>query len=475
MIPPQTKRPNILFILIDDMGWRDLACCGSDFYETPHLDRLAAGGMRFTQAYASCPVCSPTRASILTGKYPAAVGVTNYIDWGGRTHPARGKLIDAPYIKYLPLNETSLATALREGGYRTWHVGKWHLGGPDYYPERHGFDVNIGGCEWGMPIRGYFSPWQIPGMPDGPAGKYLTDHLTDEAIRLIREHDGARPFFMYMSHYAVHIPIQAPADLVAKYQAKARRLGLDQVKALEEDGPFPCEHKKDKRIVRRLIQSDPVYAAMVENLDTNTGRLLQALEDSGQAGNTIVIFTSDNGGLATSEGSPTTNLPLAEGKGWMYEGGTREPLIVRWPGVIAPGATCGCPVTSPDFYPTLLEAAGLSPRPEQHTDGVSLMPLLRGGASLEREAIFWHYPHYGNQGGTPGCSTRCGDHKLIEFFEDGRLELYNLRDDPGEKRNLASERPEVTRRLHALLKDWRERVNALLPQPNPDYVSPPAP
>jgi len=464
-------RPNLLLILLDDYGWSDTACYGSSFYETPNLDRLAASGMRFTDAYAACPVCSPTRASLLSGKYPANVGVTDWIDWGKRSHPCRGRLIDAPYIDHLPETETCLATALREGGYATWHVGKWHLGRETHFPAQHGFDVNIAGCMWGCPIKGYFSPWQIPNYPDsGPAGEYLTDRLTDEAIRLVRQHDASRPFFLNLWHYAVHTPIQAKPEDVARFTAKAHRLGLDQVPAIEPGDRFPTEHKQHLRIQRRRLQSDPTYAAMVWNLDWNVGRLLAALEDAGQLDHTLVLFTSDNGGLATAEGSPTCNAPLAEGKGWMYEGGTREPLIAAWPGVIAPGTTCDVPVTSLDFYPTLLDAAGLPPRPTQHQDGVSFLPLLRGATSLDREAIFWHYPHYGNQGGTPGSSIRAGDWKLIEFFEGGRLELYNLREDLGERHNRAAGEPRRVQLLHAQLTAWRQRMNAKLPLPNPTHI-----
>jgi arylsulfatase A-like enzyme len=462
-----TKRPNFVFILMDDMGWKDLVCYGSEFYETPNLDRLAAESMRFTDAYAACPVCSPTRASVLSGKYPANVGVTNYI--GGH---ARGKLIDAPYIDHLPLEETNLAQALGEAGYATWHVGKWHLGNPPYYPQKQGFDVNVGGCHWGMPMNGYFSPWDIPGLENEPAGTYLTDHLTDQAMALIESHEAEQPFFLNLWYYSVHIPIQAKEALIEKYRTKAHQMGLDELDPFEIGGFFPCEHKADKRIVRRLVQSDPVYAAMVESVDTNIGRLLDALERAGCAEDTVILFTSDNGGLATAEGSPTCNAPLAEGKGWMYEGGTREPLLVRWPGVIEPGSVCTVPVTSPDFYPTMLEMAGLDLRPRQHTDGVSLVPLLRGGDTLDREAIFWHYPHYGNQGGTPGSSVRAGDYKLIEFFEDGSVELYNLREDIGEDHDLSEEEPEVTARLRGMLSTWRARAEAKTPQPNPEYVPP---
>ena len=461
--------PNFVFILIDDLGWKDLGCYGSEYYETPNLDRLAREGMCFTDAYASCPVCSPTRASVLSGKYPATVGVTDWVDWGNHVHPARGKLIDVPYIDHLPLEEKSPATALREGGYNTWHVGKWHLGGEPYYPDKHGFDVNVAGCEWGMPWHGYFSPYDIPTLENGPEGEYLTDRLTDEAIQLI-EHNHGKPFFLNLWYYSVHIPIQAKQETIERFEAKAKAMGLDRVEPFEEGDFFPCEHKKDQRIVRRLIQSDPAYAAMVYSLDENIGRLLEAIDRAGQAENTVIIFTSDNGGLATAEGSPTSNAPLSEGKGWMYEGGTREPLIVRWPGVVEAGSQCSVPVTSTDFYPTMLQAAGLDLMPEQHCDGVSLLPLLEGADSLQREAIFWHYPHYGNQGGTPGSSVRAGDYKLIEFFEDGHVELYNLREDIGEEQDLADSEPQLARQLKEMLARWREKVQAKIPEPNPDYV-----
>ena len=460
------RKPNFLFILIDDMGWKDLGCYGSGFYETPNLDRLCGEGVSFTDAYAACPVCSPTRASVLTGKYPARLGITTWINWRGGGD--KGKLLSAPYVNHLPLEERTIARLLKDAGYRTYHVGKWHLGTQPYWPEHHGFDVNVGGCEWGMPLHGYFSPWRIPGLADGPPGSYLTDHLTDAAIALI-EDNGDAPFFLHLPYYSVHIPIQVQQAYVDKYEAKARDLGLDRVKALEEGEAFPVEHKKHLRVVRRLLQSDPVYAGMVERLDHNIGRVLEALARTGQAQDTVVIFTSDNGGLATAEGSPTSNAPLSEGKGWMYEGGTREPLIVRWPGVVAPGSRCAAPVTSTDFYPTMLEMAGLDPLPEQHCDGLSLVPLLTGAGPLDREAIFWHYPHYGNQGGTPGSSVRAGDYKLIEFFEDGSLELYNLREDIGEADNLLQELPQLAAHLKGVLSDWRQRVAARIPEPNPEY------
>jgi len=458
------SKTNFLFILIDDLGCRDLTSFGSTFYETPRLDRLAAEGMRFERAYASCPVCSPTRASIMSGKYPAHVGITQWI--GGHSE---GKLLDVPYLHYLPLEEKSLASALRDGGYQTWHVGKWHLGDEPFYPEHHGFDVNIGGCHSGQPGKdGYFSPYNVPVSP-GPEGEYLTDRLTDEAIRLVRERDQSRPFFLHLSHYAVHTPLAAPAALVEKYERKARKMGLDQRDPLVKGENFACLHKQEQQITRRVFQSHAVYAAMIENLDWNIGRLLDALRAAGLEDDTLVIFTSDNGGLATAEGSPTCNFPFSEGKGWTYEGGTRVCQLARWPGVIAPRSSCATPVTSTDFYPTLLEAAGLPLLPQQHSDGTSLLPLFKGAEKLAREAIFWHYPHYSNQGGTPAASVVCGAWKLILNFEDNLVELFNLDFDPGEKNNLAAAEPQRAAHMLKLLKDWQTSIEARIPEPNPDY------
>lgn len=463
------QRPNMVLVLVDDLGWRDLGCFGSPFYETPHLDRLAQQAMRFTDAYAAAPVCSPTRASILTGKYPARVGVTDWIDSAGETHPARGRVIDAPYIKHLPRREHNLAHALRDAGYQTWHVGKWHLGGDEHLPEHQGFDRNVGGANVGSPGgNGYFSPWSVPGLEDAavPEGTHLDDYLTEQAIELIRRRDADRPFFLNLWPYLVHTPIEGKAEQIEKYRAKARALGLDRENPLEEGEHFPCEHKRHLRVTRRRCQSDPTYASMVQTLDANIGALRAALEAEGIADDTVIVFTSDNGGLATAEGSPTCNAPLNEGKGWMYEGGNREPTIVHWPGVTAPDSICTAPITSPDFYPTLLEIAGVDPLPEQHVDGVSFAPALRGEPT-ERGPIFWHYPHYGNQGGTPGCAVREGDYKLIEFFEDGRIELYDLRNDIGESHDISRQQPQRAAQMRARLQQWLAEVEAKFPEPNP--------
>jgi len=454
------EHPNFLFILIDDLGWMDLGCYGSSFYETPNLDKLASEGIRFTNAYASCPVCSPTRASILTGKYPATLGLTQFI--GGSTE---GKLIEPPYIDHLPLNEMSLATTLKENGYQTWHVGKWHLGGEAYYPEKHGFDVNIAGCEWGAPIHGYFSPWRIPTLKDVPERrKYLTDHLTDEAIKLVFNSDD-KPFFLNMWYYCVHVPIQAKKENTKYYREKAKKIGQKNLNPFVIGENFPCTHKKDLFVKRRIVQSDPKYAAMIHSLDENIGRLIETLEDVGKRDNTVIIFYSDNGGLSTAEGSPTCNAPLSEGKGWMYEGGTRVPLIINCPTIATPGQLCNAPITSTDFYPTILEIANIPLMPKQHCDGVSFLPLLKQEKTYNRGPIFWHFPHYGNQGGTPSSSILVDDYKLIKFYENDHLELYNLKNDISEKNNIVSKELERANQLDKILRDWIKKSKALFPRP----------
>lgn len=451
------KKPNFVFILMDDLGQRDISCYGSTFYETPNIDRLAAEGMRFTDAYASCPVCSPTRASILSGKYPARLKLTEWI--GGNRH---GKLRSADYIKQLPLEELTLAEALREAGYATGFVGKWHLGKEDYYPDRNGFDINIAGNDHGSPPS-YFWPYENAkgdyklDLAGGKEGEYLTDRLTDEAIKWM-ESRKERPFLLYLSHYAVHNPQQAKPELVEKYKKK-----------LESTPPAQQRFARDLGRDVRQVQDSPVYAAMVQSMDESVGRIMDKLRQLELHESTVVIFTSDNGGLSTAEGTPTSNAPLRAGKGWCYEGGIREPLIIKWPGVTKPGSTCDVPVTSTDFYPTMLEMAGLPLRPRQHLDGISLAPVLRGVGKLDRQAIYWHYPHYSNQGGPPSAAVRSGDWKLIEFFEDGHVELYNLREDIAEKNDLANRHPQKAKELTDMLHRWLKDVDAAMPTPNPSW------
>jgi arylsulfatase A-like enzyme len=452
-------RPNIVFILADDLGTMDLGCYGSRFYETPNLDRLAARGMRFTQAYAACPVCSPTRASILTGKYPARVGVTDYINPPGNNQPAKWtrntRLLPAAYRDRLAVEERTLAEALKEAGYATGHFGKWHLGPGGFYPENQGFDVNKGGCEKGA--TPHFPPYALPNLPDGPTGEYLADRLTDEALQFV-DANRDRPFFLYLPFYDVHTPLVSKPEVVEKYRKKAEKLP-----------PGTPRFRHEGASEDRRVQDHAVYAAMMECLDQDIGRLLARLDSLGIAEHTIVIFFSDNGGLSTAEGAPTSNAPLRAGKGWLYEGGIREPLLVRWPGVTRPGSLCDVPVISTDFYPTLLEAAGLPLRPRQHRDGVSLVPLLKGTGQPAPRPFFWHYPHYGNQGGAPGGIVRAGDEKLIEFYEDMRVELYNLHDDPGEQHDLAAQKPEKVKALRDQLHAWRAANRAIMPAPNPNF------
>ena len=445
--------PNFVFFLVDDMGWKDAVCYGSSFYETPNIDRLARGGMRFTDAYAACPVCSPTRASIMSGKYPARLNLTDFLV--GRR---RGKLNPAKYIHQLPLEEVTIAETLKEAGYATFFAGKWHMGGEGFWPEDQGFDVNKGGCERGGPYGGkrYFSPYGNPRLEDGPEGEHLPDRLASETAAFIESHKDV-PFLTYLSFYSVHTPLMARADLKRKYEAKAKTVQAGEIWGVE-----------GARKVR-LVQDHAVYAGMIEAMDQAVGKVLNALDRLNLANDTVVILMSDNGGLSTSEGHPTSNLPLRAGKGWLYEGGIREPMIIKWPGVVKPGSMCSEPVISTDFYPTMLDMAGLRQKPKQHIDGVSFVPLLRGRKSLARKAIFWHYPHYGNQGGSPGGAVRAGDYKLIEFYEDNRVELYNLKADIGEKNNLADEMPEKAAELLNMLKAWRKEVDAQMPTPNPGY------
>ncbi|MGE3308574.1 MAG: sulfatase [Limisphaerales bacterium] len=451
---------NVVFFLVDDLGYMDIgANHPGTFYETPNIDGLAKQGMRFTSGYAACPVCSPTRASILTGRYPQRTGVTDYI---GAAQPAAWKrptrLLPAPYADRLALEEVTLAESFRGRGYATFFAGKWHLGPDTHWPEHQGFDVNKGGIDRGGPYGGdkYFSPYGNPRLPDGPPGEHLPDRLASETVSFIEEHRD-RPFLAYLSFYSVHTPLMSRADLRAKYEAKAGRL-----KPAGEEWGVEGERK-----VRR-IQNHAVYAGMVQAMDEAVGKVLKTLDRTGLSDRTVVVFMSDNGGLSTSEGHPTSNLPLRAGKGWLYEGGIREPWIIRAPGVTRPGSVCDTPVISMDFFPTLLELAGLPAEPASHRDGMSLVPLLKGGA-LDRGPLFWHYPHYGNQGGAPGGAVRDGDWKLIERYEDGRLELFNLRRDIGETTDLSAKEPDKVRTLLAALKSWRADVGARMPTPNPNF------
>ncbi len=448
-----TPRMNIVLFLIDDLGWKDLGCQGSTYYQTPNIDRLAGEGVRFTDAYAACSVCSPTRAAILTGKYPARLLLTDWIP-SGRWDP-QARLREGRTLRSLPLEEHTLPETLREAGYRTASIGKWHLGGePFSMPRHHGFDVNIGGDSHGAPGNYFFpyngnwavpttdlrSPWNV--LPDGKPGEYLTDRLTDEAVTFLREHR-EQPFFLYFPHYGVHTPLQAPEEMTARYE----RVPPDQQ------------------------QGKPVYAAMVESIDQSVGRVLETLAELSLDQNTLVIFTSDNGGYAKA----TSNSPLRANKGTSYEGGIRVPLIIRWPGVSEAGRIVQTPVISTDLYPTCLAAAGLPLRPTQHLDGINLQPLLAGDATLDRTSLYWHYPHYNQHPfSVPSSVIRQGPWKLIENFDPPGIELYNLADDLGETHNLVDIQPAIAEELRQELDAWRLEVRADMMQPNPDAAPEPA-
>lgn len=460
------KKLNFILINIDDLGWRDLSCFGSRYYETPNIDRLAEQGMKFANAYAACAVCSPTRASIMTGRYPARIGVTDWIhhlDEKGKMaledgkNPAKyvgsksRKLLCPPNPYWMELDEITIAEMLQSAGYTTCHIGKWHLGYEAWFPDKQGFDINIGGCEIGQPPT-YFDPYylnevrpSIPTLPPREEGEYLTDRESDETVRFIKEH-GDRSFFLNMCHYAVHTPLQGKKELVTKYEAK-----------------------------EKTNQKNSAYAAMIESVDRAVGRIMAVLDELNLHRRTVIIFTSDNGGLQEykiSRGGllehATDNAPLRSGKGYPYEGGIRVPLIIRWPGMVEAGAVCDVPVTSIDFFPTICESVGLSLPADRVIDGESLLPVMKQTGSLRRKTIFWHFPHYRGEI-VPYSIIRKEEWKLIKRYEGKLFELFNLREDLGEREDLSERFPEKVRELHAELNAWLKNTHAKLPRKNPDY------
>ncbi|MCH2181760.1 MAG: sulfatase [Mariniblastus sp.] len=498
------RLPNIVFFLVDDLGWRDLGCYGSPLYETPHLDRLAQDGVRFTDAYATCHVCSPTRASILTGKYPARLGLTDWIP--GRRNFDFQKLINVENIQQLPLAEVTLAEALREHGYATGHFGKWHLGEDPAGPLQQGFDVQVPRWNKGWPRAGYHAPFKLDGLDDRP-GDYLTDRLTDEALKFI-DQNREQPFFLYLSHFAVHDPIQGRSDLVNKYRAKLQGLTLPNGPSFllegNPDDPRPLSRDRlgdliqqpefapyqvlPQRTVKIKQHQDNVeFAGMVESMDESLGRVLAKLEALGLTEQTMIVFFSDNGGMSAANfGRPdrvvsaeqldraysTSNLPLRGAKGWLYEGGIRVPMIVKWPGQAKAGTVCAEPVISTDFYPTLLEMAGLPPRPEQAVDGKSFVASLQG-EPVDRGPIYWHFPHYSNHGmQSPGGAIRVGNYKLLEYFENDTVQLFDLTSDLGEQHDLAARQPAKVAELRSRLHDWRGRLGARMNRPQREPESP---
>ncbi len=469
-----TPPPNILFLLADDLGWADLGCYGSTFYETPNLDRLAREGVRFTFFYTAGSICSPTRSSLMTGKYPVRTGITDWIP--GMKIPSRAHLAPEPTKRVLDPREFTLGRAFRDGGYETFYVGKWHLGPTAAGLAMYGFDHYMGaeGEEEGGDAPPAAARKAKRGGDDS-AGKgqrnagsqpiprqETTDRFTEAAIAYLENRDSSKPFFLMLSYHDVHTPIHPAPETIAHYRAKQA--------ALPESPPPIIEHNGRTR----PRQDDAGYATRVAKLDDSLARLRVSLEKLGLSENTIVVFASDNGGLSTKgQPGPTSNLPLRAGKGWLYEGGIRAPLIVHVPHASNAGTTCGTPVISNDIYPTFLELAGLPARPAQHVDGISVAALVRGDAAPQRPTLYWHYPHYHGSTWRPGAAIRDRDWKAIEFYDPQGVELYNLRDDPDETRNLAFANPAKANELLGKLHAWQKASGAIMPAPNPAYKAKP--
>ncbi len=444
---------NVIIILADDLGWADLGCYGADVHKTPNIDRFASQGVRFTQAYASASVCSPTRAALLTGKYPARLHMTVWFEQSQRP-PGNHKLIPPVTVGNLPHAEITLAERLREAGYFTAHIGKWHIGAASHYPQTQGFDVNIGGTFWGAPST-FFYPYRgrwsnseelryVPHLEWGQTGEYLTDRLTDEALATI-DRAADRPFFLHLAYHTVHTPIEGKPEVVDRFAKEIR----------------PEHHHQNAG-----------YAAMVHSLDENVGRILRKLEELGIDEHTLVIFTSDNGGFVNSHRGQqvTNNHPLRSGKGSLYEGGIRVPLIVRLPGATPNATVCEEVVLSMDLHPTIAAMTGCQAEDgDDVLDGLDVSPLLKDPSSrLDRDAVFFHYPHY-YPTTTPVSAVRSGPWKLLEYYEDDHAELYHLEDDPGEANDLAAQRPGLVKQLRRQLASWREEVDAQMPRPNPGF------
>lgn len=464
------RKPNILYIVADDLGVMDIGAYNPDcFYETPHLDSLTASGMRFDRGYVTNPVCSPSRYTLMTGKYPSRVFATNYFS-GKR----KGRFDPAEFIDHMPLEEVTIAELLKDQGYATFFAGKWHLG-PDeaYFPQNQGFEVNQGGHHGGGPYTGnkYFSPFKNPQLqPDSPEGEHLPDRLARDTADFIDKHKD-QPFLACLYFYSVHTPLMGPEDLVEKYEKKKTTVTGEEF-GREEWVPTYNPPSRGQRQLSsedfrkvRILQNHAVYAAMVEAMDQAVGRVLRQLEDSGVADHTIVIFTSDHGGLSTSEGWPTSNLPYRGGKGWLYEGGLRVPFIIRYPGVTPPGSFYADAVSTLDIYPTLARAAKADI--EHEIDGIDLTDAL-GGGRIDRGPLYWHYPHYPNQGAFPGGAVTEGDYKLIQRYEDGSVHLYNLQEDVGERNDLAASHPEIVEKLKPKFHDWLKSQNARFLQERED-------
>lgn len=437
-----------VLIVVDDLGYMDIGAYNpGTFYETPNVDTLAKSGLKFTDGYAANPVCSPTRFGIQTGRYPTREEATNF--FGGNRS---GKFAPARVNHRMETEEITIAEALKEKGYATFYAGKWHLGPTEeFWPENQGYDVNAGGYKAGGPYTGkkYFSPYENPKLSNGPDGEHLPDRLATDTCKFIEANKG-QPFFAMLSFYSVHTPLIGRPDLVAKYKKKAAKINGQEFGDEEQ-----VLGKKPRKV--RILQKHAVYAAMVEAMDQAVGKVMKKITDLGLEDEVVICFTSDNGGLSTSEGSPTSNLPLRGGKGWIYEGGIREPFIVKWPGVTKAGTTSAKPVMSTDFFPTFVKAAG--GKITGTVDGVDLLPFLKGG-DLKRDALYWHYPHYSNQGGFPAGAIRMGDWKLVERYEDGRVHLYNLKDDIGELNDVQKGHEGRVTAMRSKLHAWYQETDA---------------
>jgi arylsulfatase A-like enzyme len=494
----QEEKPmNIVFFLVDDLGWRDVGCYGSSFYETPSIDRFATEGVRFTNAYAACHVCSPSRASILSGKYPASVNLTDWLP--GRLDFPFQKLKNVEINQHLPYESTTISKVLKENGYRTAVFGKWHLGEDSASTARQGFDLHIPDWNKGWPNKGYFAPYGLKGLEDAPEGEYLTDRLTTEALKYMEENK-EQPFFLYLSHFAVHDPIEGRPDLVEKYRKKLEQEPSPNTPpfVMEGNPDAPAGQTaqqtyegyrifSDHTVQIKQHQDNVEFAGMVESMDESLGRVVEKLKELGIEDHTIVIFYSDNGGMSAAnfydpehqfsedrldKEFSTSNMPLRGAKGWLYEGGIRVPLIVKWPNQGLQGAVCDVPVTSPDFFPTIMEMLGIPAQAEVQSDGASFVPLLKGEDTINREAIFWHFPHYSNHGmQSPGGAVRSGDYKLLEYYENNTVQLFNLKDDIEEQHDLSTSEPEKVKELQDRLHNWRKQVGAKMMDPNPEYHS----
>ncbi len=457
------KKPNVLFILVDDLGYHDLGITGSEFYETPNVDQLATESMLFTQGYASSRVCSPSRASIMTGKFTARHGITDWIgakagkDWRARNR--HDKLLPADYVRALPKEDKVIAESFKEEGYNTFFAGKWHLGNKGSYPEDHGFEINKGGYHRGGPSGGFFSPFKNPKLKDNEKGENLTIRLAKETAQFIQQQKDSS-FFAFLSFYAVHAPIQTTETKWNKYRTKADSLGI------AESG-----YTMERVLPIRQVQDNPIYAGLVETMDDAVGIVLQALKDNGLDKNTIVVFTSDNGGVASGDNYATSNLPLRGGKGYQWEGGIREPFFIKVPWLENDGAETNFPAISTDFYPTLLDLANIPLQPEQHADGISLKPILEGKEINTDRPLYWHYPHYGNQGGEPSSIIQQNGWKLIHYWEDNRQELFKLPSTEKDALNVVEKHPELAKKLSNQLMSWLEIVGAKYPEKDKEFDS----